>query len=332
MKLSIVTTLYRSAETIDEFYRRAMSAAEAQADDIELIMVNDGSPDASLELALALHRNDARVVVVDLARNFGHHKAMMTGLSYASGDLVFLIDSDLEEAPELVAKMRQRFNQGDCDVVYGVQQTRRGGLLERVSGALFFSLVNMLSDHRLPRNLVTARLMTRDYVRALVRHRDRAFHISQLWQSSGFRQVALAIEKLSCSPTNYSLSRRIDMAVQYITTTSTKLLYIILYAGLATFGLSAAVILYYLGRYVTTGIGVDGFTSLIVSIWFLGGLTTLILGVFGIYIANILSETKRRPYTVVAHVYRAHNGAAAGSSNMIGVQGLSQRQHSGAVR
>ena len=101
VKLSIVTTLYRSAATINEFYRRAMSAAEAQADDIELIMVNDGSPDASLELALALHRNDARVVIVDLARNFGHHKAMMTGLSYASGDLVFLIDSDLEEPPEL---------------------------------------------------------------------------------------------------------------------------------------------------------------------------------------------------------------------------------------
>jgi len=218
VKLSVVTTLYRSAATINEFYRRAMSAAEAQADEVELIMVNDGSPDASLELALALHRNDARVVIVDLARNFGHHKAMMTGLSYASGDLVFLIDSDLEEPPELLAKMHQRFDQGDCDVVYGVQQTRRGSLLERVSGAVFFSLANMLSDQRLPRNLVTARLMTRDYVRALARHRDRAFQISHLFQLSGFRQVALVIEKLSHSPTNYSVSRRIAMAVQYITT------------------------------------------------------------------------------------------------------------------
>ena len=90
MKLSIVTTLYRSASSIDEFYRRAMKAAEPITDDIELVMVNDGSPDDSIDLALALHRADPRVVVVDLARNFGHHKAMMTGLAHATGDLVFL--------------------------------------------------------------------------------------------------------------------------------------------------------------------------------------------------------------------------------------------------
>ena len=105
-----------------------MAAAEPITDDIELVMVNDGSPDDSLDLALALHRNDPRVVVVDLARNFGHHKAMMTGLAHATGDLVFLIDSDLEEEPELLGRFHERLAQGDCDVVFGVQETRRGGL------------------------------------------------------------------------------------------------------------------------------------------------------------------------------------------------------------
>jgi putative glycosyltransferase len=314
VKLSVVTTLYRSAPTIGEFYRRVISAAEAITNDIELLMVNDGSPDDSLDLALALHRADPRVVVVDLARNFGHHKAMMTGLAHATGDLVFLIDSDLDEDPELLARFHERFMKGDSDVVYGVQQTRRGGAVERISGAVFFSLVDALSDQRIPRNLATVRLMTRDYVRALVRHRDREFVISQLWQLTGFRQVAVPFRKSSGSPTTYSLRMRIEMAVKYLTTTSTKLLYFILYAGIAIFALSVATILFYVSRYLASGIGVDGFTSLIVSIWFFGGLTTCILGVIGIYVANIVSETKRRPYTVVQRVHRRELAAAEGSN------------------
>ena len=307
-----MTTLYRSASSIDEFYRRVMRAAEGIADEIELVIVNDGSPDNSLEIVLALHRADPRIVVVDLARNFGHHKAMMTGLARALGDLVFLIDSDLEESPELLSRFHERLGKGDCDVVYGVQESRKGSSLERVTGALFYSLVHALSDHRLPRNLVTVRLMTRDYVRALIRHRDREFHISNFWQLSGYRQAALPVEKLSLSPTTYSLARRVHMAVKYVTTTSTKLLYIIFYGGVAMSCLSAVAVLYLLARYFLHGIGVGGWTSLIVSMWFFGGLTTLILGVLGIYIANILAETQRRPYTIVRKVHRAEPNDAAG--------------------
>jgi putative glycosyltransferase len=305
VKLSIVTTLYRSVPTIDEFYRRVLAAAAPIADELELVMVNDGSPDDSLDLALALHRNDPRVVVIDLSRNFGHHKAMMTGLAHATGDLVFLIDSDLEEEPELLGRFHERMAKGDCDVVFGVQEERRGGLVERVTGALFFSLVDVLSDHHLPRNAVIARLMKGDYVRALVRHRDREFLIGHLFQATGFRQVALPVRKLAHSPSTYSLAMRVEMAVKYLTTTSTRLLYFILYAGIAIFALSLLTIVYYVSRYLLSGIGVDGYTSLIVSVWLFGGLTTLILGVLGIYVANIISETKRRPYAVVRRIHRA---------------------------
>jgi putative glycosyltransferase len=320
VKLSIVTTLYRSAATINEFYGRAMKAAELIADDIEMLIVNDGSPDDSLSLALALHEADSRVVVVDLARNFGHHKAMMTGLAHATGDMVFLIDSDLEEQPEDLALFHQRFLRGDCDVVYGVQDERRGGFFDRTSGALFYALVGILSDQPLPPNLITARLMTREYVRALVRHRDREFLIAHLWQASGFRQQAIAVRKLSHSPSTYSFRQRLELAVKHVTTTSTRLLYFVLYAGLLIFGLSIGVILYYLGRYFTSGIGVDGFTSQIVSIWFLGGLITLILGILGIYLANIMAETKRRPYTIVRRIHRA-NTAASTAPNVVKVHG-----------
>jgi putative glycosyltransferase len=331
VKLSIVTTLYRSVPTIDEFYRRILVAAAPLADDIELVMVNDGSPDDSLDLALALQRADPRIVVVDLARNFGHHRALMTGLAHATGDLVFLIDSDLEEEPELLTRFHERLSQGDCDVVYGVQEKRRGGWFERATGALFFSLVDVLSDHSIPRNVVIARLMTRDYVRSLVRHRDREFLIGHLFQATGFRQVELPVRKLSRSPSTYSLGMRIEMAVKYLTTTSTKLLYFILYAGIAIFALSLLAIMFYISRYLHSGIGVDGFTSLIVSIWFFGGLTTLILGVLGIYVANIISETKRRPYTVVRQVHRVQTNSAS-ASNVVRVPGSDQRFDAGAHR
>ena len=304
MKLSIVTTLYRSADSIEEFYRRSMMAAEKLFDAVELIMVNDGSPDDSVQRAIAIHRVDSRVVVVDLARNFGHHKAMMTGLAHASGDLVFLIDSDLEEEPELLARFHTRLVVENCDVVYGVQKSRRGNLLEQLSGRLYYTMVEMLSDQPVPRNLVTARLMTREYVRVLIRYRDREFLISHLWQIAGYKQLSIEIDKLALSPTSYSLRHRIEIGIKHVTTTSTKLLYMVLYFGLSIFSLSILTIVYFLSRYLASGIGVDGFTSLIVSVWFFGGSTTLVLGILGIYIANISSESKRRPYTVVKRVYR----------------------------
>jgi putative glycosyltransferase len=308
MKLSIVATLYKSAGTIDEFYKRTMAAAEPLGYDIELILVNDGSPDASLDLALALHQADPKVTVIDLSRNFGHHKAMMTGLTYARGDLVFLIDSDLDEEPELLPIFHQRLLRGDCDVVYGFQEQRRGGPIEKITGELYYWLVKTLSDDVVPRNNITARLMTRDYVRTLIRHRDREFVIEQLWSSSGFRQVGIPVKKFSISPTTYSLRLRAEYLVKHISTSSTKLLYIIFYFGLMLSCTAAAVIFYFLVLYAISGITVSGFSSLIVSIWFFGGVTTSILGIQGIYLASILSESKRRPYTVVRKVHRIERG------------------------
>jgi putative glycosyltransferase len=304
MKISVVTTLYRSAATVDEFYRRTMRVAESIADDVELILVDDGSPDESLRRAIALHESDPRVIVIELARNFGHHKAMMTGLTKADGDLVFLIDSDLEEEPELLRTFYSRLIADDCDVVYGFQESRRGGILERATGALYYSLLNLLSDDKIPRNLLTVRLMKRNYVRALVRYRDREFVIAQLWSATGFRQVGIAVRKLSTSVSSYSLRTRAEYFVKHVTTSSTKLLYLFFYIGAILSVLAACMIAYYMLRYVFSGIGVSGFTSVIVSIWFFGGLLMLVLGAIGVYVANILSESKRRPYTVVRRVYK----------------------------
>lgn len=169
MKLSIVATLYQSAPYINEFYARASAAARQLAgEDFEIVLVNDGSPDNSLDLAIRLSEQDSHVVVVDLSRNFGHHKAMMTGLEYARGDLIFLIDSDLEEEPEWLLGFYEQMKQERCDVAYGVQKRRKGNWFERWSGQWFYRFFRALTGLALPENVVTTRLMTRRYVDALL--------------------------------------------------------------------------------------------------------------------------------------------------------------------
>src|SRR5205085_8559883 len=173
MELSVVSTLYKSEPHLEEFYARVSAAARAVTEDFEIVLVNDGSPDNCQQIALEICRRDPRVRLIELSRNFGHHKAIMTGLAESEGARVFLVDSDLEEPPEVLADFFRHMEETAVDVVYGVQETRKGRRFERISGAAFYWLFNLLSTHSIPRNLVTARLMTRPYVQALVQHRDR---------------------------------------------------------------------------------------------------------------------------------------------------------------
>ena len=178
MKLSIVATLYQSAPYINEFHKRACAAArQLVGEDFEILLVNDGSPDNSLDLAIRLTEQDSHVVVVDLSRNFGHHKAMMTGLAHAKGERVFLIDSDLEEEPEWLDAFAKQMRVDESDVVYGVQDRRKGGLFESCTGWIFYRIFRLLTGIAQPDNIVTARLMTRRYVKALVAHQERELNI-----------------------------------------------------------------------------------------------------------------------------------------------------------
>jgi putative glycosyltransferase len=141
MDLSVVTTLYCSEPYLETFYSRMTAAAEAITRDFEIILVNDGSPDGALDVALSLVERDARVRVIDLSRNFGHHRPIMTGLSHARGNLVFLIDSDLEEDPELLEQFYKELTDSGADVVYGQQSKRRGDWWESLMEGVLSDLV-----------------------------------------------------------------------------------------------------------------------------------------------------------------------------------------------
>ncbi|SMD15972.1 glycosyltransferase family 2 protein [Rhizobium sp. RU36D] len=306
MKLSIVATLYRSAPYISEFYERVTKVAHAFAgDDYEIVLVNDGSPDDSLERAVELSQADPHVLVVDLSRNFGHHKAMMAGLEYSNGAYVFLIDSDLEEQPEWLETFAEMMHDKQCDVVFGEQVSRKGGWFERVSGEIFYAVFNFLSAINHPRNITTARLMTRRYVDSLLQHREREMVISCLWIITGYRQIALPVVKEATSPSTYNFVRKMAYVVNAVTSFSAMPLYMIFYCGIGIF-ISALLYAFSLLVLRLTSINyVEGWTSVMVSVWLLGGLIISFIGIIGIYLAGVFSETKQRPYFIVRTVYGA---------------------------
>jgi len=304
MDLSIVTTLYYSAPYVEEFYRRASAAAKQMTSNYELIFVDDGSPDKSLDLALSLYASDPQVRVIELSRNFGHHRAIMTGLEHAKGDLVFLLDSDLEEAPELLQQFYAEMQTTGADVAYGVQHSRRGKLFERMTGDLFYLIFNTLSPFPIPANAITARLMKRQYVRALVQHKDREICLSALYAITGFRQVALKVKKGHKGKTTYGLVRRGSALVDAITSFSNRPLVFIFYVGSAVVTISAVAGTALILRVLFFGSFLPGWASLMVSLWFLGGLMIFCIGIVGMYLSRVFSETKERPYTIIRQLHQ----------------------------
>ena len=309
LKLSIVATMYNSARYVEEFCRRASAAAQPFAASYEIILVNDGSPDASLEIATGLCRADAHLRVIDLSRNFGHHKAMMTGLAHAAGALVFLIDSDLEEDPGWLALFHDTLVRERADVVYGVQRRRKGSLLERAAGAMYYASLNAMLEHPLPRNVVTARLMTARYVSHLVRHRDREVCIAALWVITGFAQVPVIVDKRSRDGSAYGFTARAAVMVNAVTSFSNRPLVLIFYLGCLIMASATLAGLVLFALVLSGHVGVAGWPSLIISVWFLGGVTIFCLGVIGIYLSKVFMETKDRPYSIVRAYYPESSGA-----------------------
>jgi putative glycosyltransferase len=302
--------MYRSAPYLEEFHRRAGAQARALAgESYEIVFVNDGSPDESLELAVRLHRADPHVRVVDLSRNFGHHRAIMTGLAAARGELVFLIDCDLEEQPEDLATLHRELTAARADAAFGVQVQRAGGAFKRVSGDAFYRIFNMLSPQPVVPNQLISRLMTRRYVEALVAHRDRELFLGGLCALTGFKQVPVAVRKLSKDETTYTLDRRIAAFVNAVTSFSAKPLVYVFYLGCIILVASALAALTLIIRRLFFGVLFPGWPSLIVTVCFFGGLTVFCLGLIGIYLAKIFAEVKDRPYSIVREVYE-HESAA----------------------
>lgn len=247
---------------------------------------------------------DDRVRVIELSRNFGHHKAIMTGLSHTKGKFIFLIDSDLEEEPELLSKFWEEIQEDNgVDVVYGVQESRKGNWFERWSGKLFYKVRDYASSVGVPHNIVTARLFNRKALDAVLSYHERELCMSSIFHNVGFAQKELKIQKKSLSSSTYSFTRKLALVLNSIVSFSNRPLNFILGVGLLITFFSAMYIIYTIICSIFFNSFASGWTSVIISIWFFGGLLSTFIGILGLYISKIFIEVKNRPYTIVKNAY-----------------------------
>ncbi len=307
MILSVVTTLYKSKPFLDEFLSEIENAIrELDIHDYELIFVNDGSPDDSLKYLLRIRNSNSKIKLINLSKNFGHHYALQAGLNYAKGDYIFLIDNDLETPPNVLVSFFKEMNQDNTlDVVYGYQEKRKGNIIEKYLGSIFWVLINKLSDTKIPHNILTERLMTKEYVEALLSLNDANLFLGGMMYWVGFNQKGIAIKKGERQgASTYSVRRRTDLMLQAITSFSGKPLVYLFYFGLIISFFSMLFMFYLLVQKIVYMDEVQlGWTSLVaISVLVLGIISTF-LGVIGIYIYKIFKQVQGRPNAIIKKIY-----------------------------
>jgi putative glycosyltransferase len=307
MKFSIVTTLYNTSDYLSDFLSKVSGLhLKLSVDFYEVILIDDGSTESQFLKAQSICANYKNTKLVRLSRNFGHHHALLAGLEHASGDLIFLVDSDLEEDPLDFSLLYEEMLRTNADLVYGYQKNRRGGLWERFSGRLFYFIMKSFMKVDIPENLLTSRLMSRRYLNALLSHTETQINFSGLSLITGFHQSKVPLKKARLRKTSYSLSRKLSLLIDAVTSFSTSPLKLIFGAGVVIFTASAFVTLSLLVEWLNHGNPTSGWASLILSIWFIGGLNMLSLGIIGVYISRIFIETKKRPRVIVSEVFSTY--------------------------
>jgi len=306
-RISIVTTLYKSERFLESFVSQCqIGLAEINCTEYEIVFVNDGSPDNSMAKALELKKTNNNIVLINLSRNFGHHYAIMAGLTYATGDLIFLIDCDLEIPPTQLPVFYKKFQEESCDVVFGIQETRKGSFIERIFGGLFYKFFNNLTDTQIPENLLTERLMSRRYVDELIKMGDKNIFMAGMMQWVGFNQTPLTIKKGQREgKSTYTFAKRLSLSLQAITSFSSYPLIMLFKFGFLISALSIFTgIFFIIKKIIYPDIVLSGFTFLIVALLFSTGIIVSSLGILGIYIDKLFNQTKNRQTFIVKEIFK----------------------------
>lgn len=308
MKLSVVIPCYNEQEVLPELFRRFTAAAESWACDWEVLCVNDGSRDRTWELILQQHEQDRRWRGLSLSRNFGHQAAISAGLFHASGDAVVVLDADLQDPPEVVGRFIERWRAG-VEVVYGVRQRRKEGVFKRACYWSFYRLLARLAATDIPLDSGDFCLMDRRVVDVLRRMPERNRFVRGLRAWAGFRQAGVEYERDArvAGDAKYTFGRLVRLARDGIFSFSTVPLALVAQAGLWISGLALLGIVWVLATKLFSGFfaelgfpPVQGFTTIVICILFLGGIQLLSIGVIGEYLGRVYDEVKRRPPWVIA--------------------------------
>lgn len=299
--ISIVLPVFNEAQTLPVLHARLAGVMRRLGESYELVFVNDGSRDGSLELLKRLAAEDANSKVISLSRNFGHQMAITCGLDRAHGAAVIVMDADLQDPPELIPMLIEKWREG-YDVVYAIREQRQGeSLFKRATAALFYRLIRKLSRIEIPADTGDFRLLSRRAVEALRTTTERNRFVRGLVGWIGYRQTGVRFvrEERAAGETKYPFRKMLKFAIDGITSFSFVPLQMATYCGFLISGVSFLYIVYAVLQKLLTDRPVTGWTSLIVAMLFLGGVQLITLGVIGEYVGRIYEEVKQRPLYLV---------------------------------
>ncbi len=303
--ISVIVPIFNEDEVIPELYRRMVAVLGVIGQPWELICVNDGSRDESLSTLLSLREQDPRVKIINFSRNFGHQIAITAGMDYALGDAIAIIDADLQDPPELIEELFDKWREG-YEVVYAVRAHRRGESRFKLwTASVFYRLLRRITDVEIPVNTGDFRLIDRQVLLTMRRLREKHRFMRGLSSWVGYRQIGIEYQRAErfAGDTKYPLSKMLRLTLDAITSFSYIPLRLSTYFG---FFLAFASLL---GIVVTTVLRLSGNNaffgqaSTLVAVLFLGGIQLIFLGIIGEYLARIYDDVKARPLYVVSKVY-----------------------------
>lgn len=304
-EISLVVPIWNEELVIPELYRRVVEVMARTGATWELVCVNDGSRDHSLERLLALHEQDQRVKVLDFSRNFGHQIAITAGADFAEGDAVIVMDADLQDPPEVILRMIEQWRAG-YEVVYAVRTHRQGETwFKLVTASLFYRLLQRVADVKIPLDAGDFRLMDRRVVLAMRQLREKHRFMRGLSSWVGFKQTPIEYERAErfAGETKYPFRKMLRLAMNAITSFSYLPLRLATYFGfglaaLSLLGIILTIVLRLAGQHFF-----EGQATTLVSVLFLGGIQLIVLGIIGEYLGRIYDEVKNRPLYIISRAY-----------------------------
>jgi len=300
--ISIVSPVYNELEVLPEFCRRLTAVMEEYREPYEIVLVNDGSKDGTFSVMKALHTSDPRIRAVDLSRNFGHQVAICAGLDFATGDLIAIMDSDLQDPPEVLPRFFKKLREG-YDVVYAVRTGRKESLFKKAAYAAFYRLLKSIANVDIPLDSGDFCVMSRRALDTLKSMPERNRFLRGLRGWIGFRQVGVEYERERrfAGDVKYTFSKLLKLAFDGLTSFSYVPLRLASILGLFMSFISfvAILIIFYLKFFPSATVPVPGWASVVVAILVLGGIQLVATGIIGEYLGRVYDEVKRRPLYVV---------------------------------
>ena len=300
MLLSVISPIYKGEAMLEELVSRIEESVETFTKEYEILLVNDCSPDESWSKIEEICQKDNKVKGINLSRNFGQHYAITAGLANSIGDWMVVMDCDLQDRPEEIPNLYHKAQEG-YDSVFAQRIERKDSFFKRLSSTIFNKVFAFLTDQEQDKTVGNFGIYKRKVIEAVLSMGDsvRWFPIMVKWV--GFKIGYLPVEHAERAEgkSSYSFRRLLSVASDNMIAFSNKPLRLMLQFGFGVVALSLLIALFYLIRYFAGGIAVDGFTTMVISMWLLGGIIIMLIGMTGIYIGKIYDKSKDRPLYII---------------------------------